>query len=138
MLNISIIQVFIRAMHEYTKGLNTNAQLGWMCPDAICATSCDHNREDVREYIRRAIIESRNSGVDIILAPYYENYHWVLLVVWVSHGMIFMYDSLRTSQMRRLLIMSLFSSVFRNMCGDGENKQKVIWKQVKCAKQTGG
>ncbi|CAH9112353.1 unnamed protein product [Cuscuta europaea] len=101
MLNISIIQVFIRAMHEYTKGLNTNAQLGWMCPDAICATSCDHNREDVREYIRRAIIESRNSGVDIILAPYYEN-------------------------------------VFRNMCGDGENKQKVIWKQVKCAKQTGG
>ncbi|CAH9138249.1 unnamed protein product [Cuscuta epithymum] len=50
-----------------------------------------------------------------------------------------MIHSLRTSPMRRLLIMSLFSSVFRNTCAHGSEKvNKIIWKQMKCAKQTGG
>ncbi|CAH9112442.1 unnamed protein product [Cuscuta europaea] len=113
MINIAIIQVFIIAMQDYLKGLGTLAQLGWMCPDSISATACENNLEDVKVYIHRAITESRNTGIDILVAPYYENYHWVLLVIWISRGMIFIYDSLRTSPMRRLLIMSLFSSVFR-------------------------
>ncbi|CAH9136874.1 unnamed protein product [Cuscuta epithymum] len=137
MLNIAIIQVFVIAMQDYLQGLDTHARLGWMCPDSICATTCQNNPEDVKVYIHRAITESRNTGIDILVAPYYEAYHWVLLVVWISRGIIFMYDSLRTSPMRRLLIMPLFSSVFRNICGGGQVK-KITWKQMKCAKQTGG
>ncbi|CAH9110979.1 unnamed protein product [Cuscuta europaea] len=52
--------------------------------------------------------------------------------------MIFMYDSLRTSPMCRLLIMSLCSSVFRNICANGEKVKKITWKQMKCAKQMSG
>ncbi|CAH9098692.1 unnamed protein product [Cuscuta europaea] len=32
----------------------------------------------------------------------------------------------------------LFFNVFRNMHNDGESRKKVIWKQMKCAKQTSG
>ncbi|CAH9079672.1 unnamed protein product [Cuscuta epithymum] len=138
MINISIIQVFVIAMQDYLQGLDTFAQLGWMCPESISSTACESNSEDVKVYIHRAITKSQNADIDILVAPYYENYHWVLLVIWISRGMIFVFDSLRTSPMRRLLIMSLFSSVFRNTCAHGSEKvNKIIWKQMKCAKQTG-
>ncbi|CAH9085826.1 unnamed protein product [Cuscuta epithymum] len=102
MINISIIQIFVIAMQDYLQGLDTFAQLGWMCPESISSTACESNPEDVKVYIHRAITESQNADIDILVAPYYEN-------------------------------------VFRNTCAHGSEKvNKIIWKQMKCAKQTGG
>ncbi|XP_021775629.1 uncharacterized protein LOC110739493 [Chenopodium quinoa] len=74
MLNISLIQICIRALQEHLWELGSPCQIGWLCPEQISTARILGNHADVLYYVERGIKESVRAGDMFIFAPYYEEY----------------------------------------------------------------
>ncbi|XP_010688840.1 uncharacterized protein LOC104902680 [Beta vulgaris subsp. vulgaris] len=136
MLNVSLIQVFMRMLQVDLCGRDCiPKQHGWLCPSLIRADNCLVNTAQVKEYISKAVKESRGAKEKFILAPCFENLHWSLLVICYSNYTIYQFDSAAQNPPRPLLLKSCLNSALKKLKRKGTHPR---WKAMKCVQQTGG
>ncbi|XP_021728745.1 uncharacterized protein LOC110695827 [Chenopodium quinoa] len=104
MLNISLVQTFMRALQEHLLEIDSPCQVGWLCPEQISTTRILGNYPDVLYYVERGIKESLRAGDKFIFAPCFEDAHWTLLVICVPSNTIFLFDSARLPHPKKLLV----------------------------------
>ncbi|XP_056687870.1 uncharacterized protein [Spinacia oleracea] len=95
-LNISTIQIFIRALHEKCKNLSVDS-ITFMCPQLISATTLlasSENIDEACEYMAR-VMKAASENNQKILAPYHQNNHWVLLVIYPTINTVHVFDSIK-------------------------------------------
>ncbi|KAH9619868.1 hypothetical protein KSS87_007780 [Heliosperma pusillum] len=68
-LNISIIQVFIRALRDDLVKTVTQPRIGWLCPDATSDAKLIKKAEIAIAYIANAFQKSVHNGHEFIMAP---------------------------------------------------------------------
>ncbi|XP_056682872.1 uncharacterized protein [Spinacia oleracea] len=134
MLNISMIQVFMRSLQF--DDFSSDSHIGWLDPQSISGASCMNNRAEVSQYLDDGIRQCTKAKNKFILAPYFEDLHWMLLVICVSSHTIYQFDSCRRDPLRSVLVKSLLNKVLMKM--NVKKSALPQWKSVKCAQQEGG
>ncbi|XP_074280631.1 uncharacterized protein LOC141605649 [Silene latifolia] len=139
--NISIIQIFIRALRDDLVKAVTQPRLGWLCPDATSDAKLIKKAEIAIAYITRAFLESVKNGHEFILAPIIDSKHWVLLAISPQTYSIYEFDSAALKEGRKLYMkMVVLSSLKRYKMSGGEIKVKrkePLWKSIKCPQRNG-
>ncbi|CAO2814638.1 unnamed protein product [Amaranthus hypochondriacus] len=136
MLNISLIQISMRALQEQIWELESPCQVGWLCPEQMSTARILGNSADVLYYAERGIRQSVSAGDKFIFVPYYEDYHWTLLVICVSSNTIFYFDSSRLPQVRKRLVRSILQNTMKKI--NPRSPRGPTWKAPKCAQQENG
>ncbi|XP_056697293.1 uncharacterized protein [Spinacia oleracea] len=139
-LNISIIQVFMRALQHELNSNDKASKVGWLCPDTTSDTKIKSSTEEVNAYIFKAMNESVKSRNEFVLAPIFENDHWMLLAISVKNCTIYHFDSICLSLGRKIKMKTIVRHFFTRykMCGNRVNRKEPLWKYVECAQQKGG
>ncbi|KMS98462.1 hypothetical protein BVRB_4g091570 [Beta vulgaris subsp. vulgaris] len=140
-LNISMIQVFIMFLvDKYNSSLDVS-HIGFLCPQTIAASTIRDDHQATTAYLKDFFLFSRDrgdAGCKLILAPYYEEEHWILLVINVACGKVFKFDSSRPKKERSLAIKDSLDraySVYKVQGRKGRGS-KLKWFSIECAKQT--
>ncbi|KAK9733195.1 hypothetical protein RND81_04G050500 [Saponaria officinalis] len=140
-LNISIIQICIRALQEDLFKMDIKPRIGWLCPDATSDAKLIKKPEVAIAYVAKAFQKSTDNGDEFILAPIIDRRHWLQLVICPQTYTIYEFDSITLRQGHRLYMkMIVLSALKRYKMSGGEIKVKrnePLWKSMKCPQQNG-
>ncbi|XP_065861778.1 uncharacterized protein [Euphorbia lathyris] len=93
-LSTSVLEVFITGLRTMHNRLLDS--IGFMCPHLISATAINSKKEvECRKYMIDAFIKYK--GKRLILFPYHESAHWILLVLCTENNEVYIFDPKRTS-----------------------------------------
>ncbi|XP_021755815.1 uncharacterized protein LOC110721000 [Chenopodium quinoa] len=144
-LSISIVQVFMMFLIDKYISSFDLSHIGFLCPQTIAASNVrhqNHQHQVTVDYIRDVFLSSRDrgdAGYQLILAPYYEEEHWMLIVINLTCGKVFKFNSSKAKKGRSLAIKGCLDMAYKVYKGQGRKgrKPKLKWSSIKCAQQTG-
>ncbi|XP_065866379.1 uncharacterized protein [Euphorbia lathyris] len=144
MANVSLIHMYILFLNEEYK--LEKFDIKFLCPHSISDNECQRRPNEVTKYINDVFFfEARKKKKlsKYILAPYLEDGHWILFVIDLSKGYLYMFDSLIRAEdlsPRRLTVASMMKSsynVYKGSKGAKQCNKDLIIKPVQCAQQSG-
>ncbi|XP_071699953.1 uncharacterized protein [Rutidosis leptorrhynchoides] len=91
-LDMSVITYFTMSLHESMQKLGGN-RCAVLNPYEIRGSRCISNMANVMDYLLN-VINTHDKDKTFFLAPYYENHHWVLFIIWPHNNTVFVLDSL--------------------------------------------
>ncbi|XP_057247122.1 uncharacterized protein LOC130589665 [Beta vulgaris subsp. vulgaris] len=102
MINISIIQVYMRATQSDLDGFGDSiGRVCWMCPQSTVMES-HSSSEEVTKYILHAMVGCVDVNASIMFAPIFQDQHWMLLVICPLPGIVDIFDSASYHKQRKL------------------------------------
>ncbi|KAK9668647.1 hypothetical protein RND81_13G074800 [Saponaria officinalis] len=126
-LNISIIQIFIRALQDDLVKASTQPRIGWLCPDATSDAKLIKKMENAIVYITNAFHKSSLNGHEFILAPIIDSKHWLLLAICPQVYTIYEFDSVALKDGRKFSLRR-----FKMTGGKIKVQRKEpLWKSIK-------
>ncbi|XP_021758847.1 uncharacterized protein LOC110723783 [Chenopodium quinoa] len=146
-LSISVVQVFMMFLIDRYISSFDSSHIGFLCPQTIAASNVrhqTHHHQVTADYIRDVFLSSRDrgdAGYQLILAPYYEEEHWILIVINLTCGKVFKFDSSKAKKGKSLTIKDCLDMAYNVYKGKGKGRKgrnsKLKWFSIKCAQQTG-
>ncbi|KAF3340224.1 mediator of RNA polymerase II transcription subunit 26b [Carex littledalei] len=133
-LTESIIQVWI--LYLITLSERDGISVGFMDPSKINQVALGKNNDDAVSYMANAMITFMDRK--FILAPYYQNKHWVLLVIQPRDCMVYVLDTKIPEEGTKYVITRPFQTAIQSYVKlggehNGRKGEKVAWKFAKCA-----
>uniref|UniRef100_A0A803LYE9 DUF8039 domain-containing protein n=1 Tax=Chenopodium quinoa TaxID=63459 RepID=A0A803LYE9_CHEQI len=115
------------------------SHIGFLCPQTIAASNVrhqNHQHQVTVDYIRDVFLSSRDrgdAGYQLILAPYYEEEHWMLIVINLTCGKVFKFNSSKAKKGRSLAIKGCLDMAYKVYKGQGRKgrKPKLKWSSIK-------
>ncbi|XP_057544418.1 uncharacterized protein LOC130823696 [Amaranthus tricolor] len=95
MLNVALFHVYMSVVYEEVNSCEPPIKIGWFCPETISGSKCRNDPDVVRAYIETALTNSLTSKHTFILAPYWEDLHWILLIICPLTNTVHVFDSLQ-------------------------------------------
>ncbi|XP_021863005.2 uncharacterized protein [Spinacia oleracea] len=142
-LNISVVQLFMMFLIDQYKSSFDSSHIGFLCPERIEASNVRHHHKVTSNYMSNVFLSSRDrgdAGNQLILAPYFEEEHWMLIVINLTCGKAFKFDSSKSEKERSLTIKDCLDMAYNvyEVQGRKGRSSKLKWFSIKCAQQTGG
>ncbi|XP_056682995.1 uncharacterized protein [Spinacia oleracea] len=142
-LNISVVQVFMMFLIDKYKSSFDLSHIGFLCPEKIAASNVRHHHKVTSKYMSNVFLSSRDrgdAGNQLILAPYFEEEHWMLIVINLTCGKAFKFDSSKSEKEQSLTIKDCLDMAYNvyEVQGRKGRSSRLKWFSIKCAQQTGG
>ncbi|KAL6576735.1 hypothetical protein OROMI_011011 [Orobanche minor] len=139
-LEVPVLQVYIMALWaDNDENLSFQNAFGFMCPYMISANFQTNNMNESMTYMTKAM--QQQSSKRFIFCPYYENCHWILLVLCIRRNEVYVFDSsMPIEKRKRILTIRLsLSNAFRNfkMLAGQFTGNVLAWNDADCAQQIG-
>ncbi|XP_019157803.1 PREDICTED: uncharacterized protein LOC109154502 [Ipomoea nil] len=128
-LDVSIIQVFILYLNWLCNHIQVTS-IGFVCPTQISKDMVIQNAPAVTSYFIHVM--TRHKDKQFILAPYHQEYHWLLLVICIRSKTVYVLDPLPCN--RTIKIKVNLNMAFRLAYSHVRN---INWKHCKCPEQPG-
>ncbi|KAH1229233.1 hypothetical protein GmHk_10G029033 [Glycine max] len=132
-LNISILQLWLMFIHDWSASIGYGALYGFLEPQ--CIHNASSRRQECENYIGRWLKEA---GKQIYIAPYLNQAHWQLVVLCLGNNLVVWFCSLRKKS--DAAIKGAVNSAMKSVTKTAEGKPPQHgpqWIEAKSHVQTG-
>ncbi|CAH9089780.1 unnamed protein product [Cuscuta epithymum] len=135
-LHTSIIQIWIRFLHSYSKLDKIKGEIGFLCPSKLAMINT--HPSNLAGYLTHSL--SQSSMKKYIFAPLHQCHQWILVVIIIEKGEAFIFNSLGVGLMglgfEDLQIKGHISLAYRTLNLKKGSRSCLKWSEVKSPQQS--